>query len=390
MSSDKRIYLDYNAGAPLRPEAHAAMVRAMELGGNASSIHAEGRRARHQIESARRQLADVIGADPRNITFTSSGSEANASVLAPAVSEGGTLRTVDRLLVGATEHPSVRSGGRFASAQVSEIPVDSEGVVDRDALSEALAGSSERGETVLVSVMLANNETGTIQPVAELAKIAHASGAIVHCDAAQALGRIPVSLDMLGVDFLTLSSHKIGGPQGAGAIVMASESRAFMPLITGGGQERRRRAGTENTAAIAGFGAVAASIAGDLVRTESWRTWRDELAMSLAKRRDITIFSSGTERLPQTLCFGFSRIAAETLLIGLDLEGVAVSSGSACSSGKVGPSHVLAAMGVDAEPARNAIRISFGWATDENDLDKFQTALEKVLGRVVGKDDRAA
>ncbi len=390
MSDENRIYLDYNAGAPLRPEAREGMLAAMERGGNASSIHAEGRAARHRIESARRQLADVIGADPRNITFTSSGSEANASVLAPAIVEGGNLRVIDRLLVGATEHPSVRSGGRFASDQLSEIPVDADGVADLDALSRALAGIANRGETALVSVMLANNETGAIQPVARIAEIAHAAGAIVHCDAAQALGRIPVSLIDLGVDFLTLSSHKIGGPQGAGAIVMATEHRAFVPLITGGGQERRRRAGTENAAAIAGFGAAAASIAEDLARASSWRAWRDQLAASLANRGDVTIFSAGADRLPQTLCVGFRGIAAETLLIGLDLEGVAVSSGSACSSGKVGPSHVLAAMGVDADMARNAIRISFGWDTDENDLDKFQTVLEKVLKRVVGKDNRAA
>ena len=391
MRPENRIYLDYNAGAPLRPEARAAMIAAMDQGGNASSIHAEGRHARHLVESARRQLASEVGADPGNVTFTASGSEANVSVLAPTIVVGGDHRIVHRLLVGATEHPSVRSGGRFGSEQITELPVDGEGVINVEALADALTHASERGETALVSVMLANNETGALQPVARVADLAHASGAFVHCDAAQAIGRIPVNIDELGVDFLALSSHKIGGPQGAGAIVMASKDIAFSPLITGGGQERRRRAGTENVPAISGFGAAIAATSDDRARSDLWRSWRDRLAASLALREGVTIFSGDTERLPQTLCVGFQGVSAETLLIGLDLEGVAVSSGSACSSGKVGPSHVLAAMGIDDELARSAIRVSFGWDTNENDLDKFQTALQKVLDRVVGnKDERAA
>ena len=390
MSIEKRIYLDHNAGAPLRDEARQAMIEAMDRGGNASSVHAEGRHARKLVETARAQLADALGADPRNVTFTASGSEANVSVLSPVVIEGGDRRIVDRLLVGATEHPSVRSGGRFASNQIAEIPVDRAGVIDLDVLSKTLAEAARRGETALVSVMLANNETGVIQPVARIAEMAHAAGAFVHSDAAQATGRIPVRMEDLGVDFLTLSSHKMGGPQGAGAIVTASQDLGFSPLITGGGQEWRRRAGTENVPAIAGFGAAVGASLRDLERSRTWAAWRDRLAASLAKRKGVTIFSEEADRLPQTLCVGFKGISAETLLIGLDLEGVAVSSGSACSSGKVGPSHVLAAMGIDFDLARGAIRISFGWDTSENDLEKFQTAFDKVVERVVANRDEQA
>ncbi len=391
MSSSGRTYLDYNAGAPLRPEARAAMVAALIDAGNASSVHAEGRNARRLIERARSEVAALVGADPRNVTFTSGGSESNVTVLAPDLVVAGKARPVGRVLLGATEHPSVLSGGRFAKERVTLLPVDREGRVRLDALENALSSADTPGETVLVSVMLANNETGTIQPAVEIAAIGHRHGAFVHTDAAQAVGRMPVDIEALGVDFLTLSGHKIGGPQGSGAIIQRSEDVAFTPLITGGGQERRHRAGTENVAAIAGFGAAAASASRDLAAAERWAEWRDRLAASVADLTEITIFSGDAERLPQTLCVGIAGISAETLVIGLDLEGVAVSSGSACSSGKVGPSHVLAAMGVPAEIGRSAIRVSFGWATDETDLDRFETALRRVLERVwAAGDERAA
>jgi cysteine desulfurase len=294
-------------------------------------------------------------------------------------------------LVGATEHPSVIAGGRFDPARVNQLPVDSEGRIDLDALDEALIEATGRGEAVLVSVMLANNETGTIQPIIEIAARAHAHGAFVHTDAAQAAGRMAVDINGLGADFLTLSGHKIGGPQGTGAIVLRSDDVAFAPLITGGGQERRRRAGTENVAAIAGFGAAAESARRDLLIAETWREWRDRLEETITGFADITVFSSGGLRLPQTLCLGIAGVSAETLVIGLDLEGIAVSSGSACSSGKVGPSHVLAAMGIGPELARSAIRVSFGWDTDEKDLDRFQTALRRVVERVrASSGERAA
>lgn len=390
MAEPVRIYLDYNAGAPLRPEARDAMTAALGSG-NASSVHTEGRGARRLVEDARASVARLVGGEPKNVTFTASGSEANATVLSPSLVVGGQTTRTDSLLVSAIEHPSVLAGGRFPPDRVVTIPVDAEGRVTNHSLAALLSEAGERGEKALVSVMLANNETGAIQPVADLAALAHEHGALFHTDAAQAVGRIPVDIAELGADFLTLSSHKLGGPQGAGAIVMVSEEVAFPPLIKGGGQERRRRAGSENVPAIAGFGAAASTAREDLDRASDWARWRDRFAAEVADIPGLTIFSGEADRLPQTLCLGISGFSAETLVIGLDLEGFAVSSGSACSSGKVGPSHVLAAMGVEPDLARSAIRVSFGWATTENDLDKFQTAFREVLERIsTAKGGRAA
>ncbi len=387
-----RVYLDYNAGAPLRAEARAAMNGALDGGGNASSVHAEGRSARGRIERARGEIAALVGADPRRITFTSGGSEANATVLSPAFLAAGRPLRVDRLLVGATEHPSVLAGGRFSPDAMETIPVDGEGRIDLAALEARLVSLTGARERALVSVMAANNETGTVQPVAAVAELARAHGAISHADAAQMAGRMPVSLDALGVDFLTFSSHKIGGPQGAGAIVARLEDLMPRPLVTGGRQERGARAGTENVAAIAGFGAaaVAASRERDSL-APVWQCWRDGLIAKLSViTPGLVAFSTGTDRLPQTLCVAVPGIGAETLVIGLDLEGVSLSSGAACSSGKVGPSHVLAAMGVPTALARGAVRVSFGWETRENDLDMFQSAWKRVVGRIRAAQGRAA
>ena len=382
MYSTERIYLDHNAGATLRPVAHAAMMEALAVSGNASSVHAEGRQVRRLVESARSNVAHMVNGDPRNVTFTSSGSEANNTVVAPTVVVGGVRRTIDRLFVGATEHPSVLSGGRFQTDRVNQLAVDENGLIDIAELGRQLASANERGETAMVSVMLGNNETGAIQPIAEIAERARSAGAFVHTDAVQAAGRVPIDLDATDVDFLTLSGHKIGGPQGSGAIVMRSDKVAFAPLIVGGGQEHRRRAGTENVPAIAGFGQAAEAATGDLASADRWRRWRDRLAAEIAAFAPVVIVSAGVERLPQTLCFAIPGLSAETLVIGLDLEGMAVSAGSACSSGKVGPSHVLAAMGVPQESARSAIRVSFGWDTEEKDVDNFQSALRRVVERV--------
>lgn len=385
-----RLYLDYNAGAPLRPEARAAMLEAMTVGGNASSVHAEGRAARRRIEAARAEVAALTGADPRRVTFVSGGSEANVTVLAPEMMVAGKTRQFDCLLVGATEHPSVRGGGRFGPGQVETIPVDGEGRINLNALRAVLAKRGDAAARTLVSVMAANNETGVLQPVAAAAAIAHEFGAVMHCDAAQAVGRLPVDIDALGVDFLTLSSHKLGGPQGAGAIISASEGTAPSPMIVGGRQERGLRAGTENVAAIAGFGAAAAASRAAL-GDGPWVAWRDRLARDAGAMVPVTVFSAGADRLPQTVCLGVEGLSAETLVIGLDLEGVAVSSGAACSSGKVGPSHVLAAMNVPPGLARSAIRISFGWETSEEDLDIFLSAWRRVVGRILAAgDERAA
>jgi cysteine desulfurase len=384
----ERIYLDYNATAPLRPEARAAMEGALDAVGNASSVHAEGRAARFRVEAARAEIAQLVGGAGKLVTFTSGGTEANDTVLTPDWSDAGKPRRIERLFVGATEHPSVLAGGRFPADRVRAIPVDRDGVADLAALERLLA--EEGGSDALLSVMIANNETGVIQPVKEVAAIAHAAGALAHTDATQAVGRIPVDIGDLGVDIMTLSAHKIGGPQGAGAIVRRREDLTFAPFLTGGGQERRTRAGTENVAAIAGFGAAAMVAAADLTKTHSWSVLCDEIAAIIsASGRPVTIFGADVARLPQTLCLAIAGVSAETLVIALDLAGVAVSSGAACSSGKVAPSHVLAAMGVESRLAQSAIRISLGWDSKESDLDVFLKAWRNVVRHIAPGDIEA-
>lgn len=382
-----RVYLDYNATAPLRPEARAAMIAALDTVGNASSVHGEGRAARKRIETARAEVAALVGGDARNVTFTGSGTEANVTVLTPDWSLTGRPLGVERLLVSAVEHVSVQAGGRFAADRVEQIPVDGEGRVRLDALKEML-GKPGRA---LVSVMLANNETGVIQPAAEVVALAREAGALVHADAIQAAGRIPLDIAALGVDVLTLSAHKIGGPQGMGAIVTAGGALAFAPLLVGGGQEKRNRAGTENVAAIAAFGAAAKAALAGLGEAAALTALRDRLAGVVRESGvKVAVFGEAAPRLPQTLCLGIEGIPAETLVIALDLEGVAVSSGSACSSGKVAPSHVLAAMGVPARLAKGAIRLSLGWDSRPDDIHLFSTAWRRVLKHVAPGDIAAA
>ena len=386
-----RIYLDYNATAPLRPEARAATVAALGVLGNASSVHAEGRAAHHVVENARTEVARLVGGDAKLVTFTSGGTEANDTVLTPDWILSGKPHRADLLLASAIEHPSVLAGGRFAKEAVRLIPVHETGVTDLAALKAMLLQADREGKRALVSLMLANNETGAIQPVAQAAAMAHEHGALIHTDAVQAAGRIPVDIAALGVDVLTLSAHKIGGPQGAGAIVRARDELTFTPLLTGGGQEKRLRAGTENVAAIAGFGAAAKAAVGDLSRVHTWTAWRDRIAGLVGETGSRTVvFGDSVNRLPQTLCFAVDGLTAETLLIALDLDGVAVSSGSACSSGKVAPSHVLAAMGVPPGLAKCAIRITLGWDSKESDLDSFATAWRRVLSHVAPGKIQAA
>ncbi len=256
-----RVYLDWNASAPLRPEARKAAHSALELGGNPSSVHGEGRAARRVIEEARGAVAALVNADPRNVVFTSGGTEANALALSPAIRVGADKRPFERLLVSAIEHPSVLAGGRFSAAQIEKVPVDADGVVDLAALEQRLGALAREGARMLVSVMAANNETGVIQPISQASEIAHRHGALLHVDAVQAAGRIAIDINTLGADLLTLSAHKIGGAKGAGALIRRDEAlHVADPLIKGGGQERGSRAGTENVAAIAAFGAAAAAI----------------------------------------------------------------------------------------------------------------------------------
>jgi cysteine desulfurase len=378
----ERTYLDWNATAPLRPEARGAMMGALDLAGNASSVHAEGRAARRLIEAARAQVAGLVGAEVKNVTFTSGATEANMLALTPALEAGGRKEPRDRLFVSAIEHPSVRSGGRFAAEQVEELPVTGDGVLDLEALERRIATA----ERPLVSVMLANNETGVIQPIRAIADIVHAANGLLHVDAVQGAGRIACRMDELGADLLSLSSHKLGGPQGAGALVHRSDIHITAPLIRGGGQERSLRAGTENVAAIAGFGAAAAAAAGaareqDAVRMAALRN-RLEAQIAQATPQAV-VFGQGAPRLPNTSLVAVPGIKAETAIISFDLNGIAVSSGAACSSGKVQASHVLAAMEVEPDLARGAVRISLGWSTTERDLEKLLSAWMRVASSLL-------
>jgi cysteine desulfurase len=379
----QRIYLDWNASAPLRPEARAAMLAAVDISGNPSSIHAEGRAARGLIETARRQVAALVGAEPRNVFFTSGGTEANLLALHPALERGEDKRPRDRLLLSAVEHPSVRSGGRFAADAVEEVPVTADGRVDLAALERRLAGRGGRaGHRPLVSIMLASNETGVIQPVAAAAKMVHRAGGLVHVDAVQAAGKIPLDINALGADLVALSGHKLGAPKGAGALIRRDEELHLAePMIKGGGQERGTRAGTENVIGIVGFGAAAAAAASALADERARITaLRDRMEAGLKSiSPDAVIFGAGVERLPNTTFFAVPGVKAETALIALDLDGIAVSSGSACSSGKVAASHVLAAMGVDAALARGAIRASLGFSTSEEDVNCLLAAWNKLV-----------
>ncbi|HEY0439670.1 MAG TPA: cysteine desulfurase family protein [Xanthobacteraceae bacterium] len=373
-----RSYLDWNATAPLRPAARAALARALEGTGNPSSVHGEGRTARRLIESARQSVAALVGAEPGNVVFTSGGTEANMLALTPHLQVGPERAPRDRLLVSAIEHPSVGCGGRFAAEAVSRIAVSASGALDLGDLQAQLSGAVRP----LVSIMLANNETGVLQPVRAAAEIVHAAGGILHVDAVQAAGRMAVDITALGADLMTLSAHKIGGPQGVGALLRRDQSLHFPdPLLKGGGQERGLRAGTENVAAIAGFGAAAAElraqVAAEIVHLSGLR---DRLEAGLrAIAPETVIFGADAARVPNTTLFALAGIKAETALIALDLAGIAVSSGSACSSGKVAPSHVLAAMGVAPELARGAIRISTGYGSTAADIDRFLQAWRRQV-----------
>jgi cysteine desulfurase len=370
----ERVYLDWNATTPLRRQARDAMAAAWDLCGNPSSVHAEGRQARKLVEDARARVAGAVGALPRNVIFTSGGTEANALALTSGLRRGSGL-PVTRLVVSAIEHASVLAGGRFLPEAMETIGVARSGLLDLDHLREILGD----GPPALVSVMLANNETGAVQPVAEAGEIVHAAGGLLHVDAIQALGKIPFDISEMNADLVTLSAHKIGGPKGVGAVVLAEGVLGFEPLLRGGGQELGRRAGTENVAGIAGFGAAVkaamGSLESDAVRLESLR---DRLENGLRDTTDAIVFADGAPRLPNTTLFTVPGLKAETAVIGFDLAGVAVSSGSACSSGKVQPSHVLEAMGFGPELAQGAVRLSLGWSTSDADIDRCLEAWRKL------------
>ena len=374
-------YLDYNATAPLRPKARDAMLSAMDVlagGGNPSSVHRAGRMARRLVEDARRDVAALALAVPDEVVFTSGGTEANSLAILGTLASGA----CDRLIVGATEHPSVLDTARAAGVDLTILPVDTDGVVSLEALEDT---QSADPRPALVCVMASNNETGTIQPLPQIIERVSEAGGRVHVDAIQHAGKMPLS-PLIGAHTMALSAHKIGGPQGVGALIIRGKGRVD-PLLRGGGQELRRRAGTENVIGIAGFGAAARVAADDVPRHLSLAPLRDDLearslAIAAATGHAAAVICPAADRLPNTACLAFHGVKAETLLMALDLSGICVSSGSACSSGKVAQSHVLAAMGVRDGLAAGAIRVSMGWHTEAEDVDRFCAGLEQALKRI--------
>lgn len=378
-----RIYLDYNATAPLRPEVRDAMLAAFSAYGNPSSVHEEGREARELVETARAKVAVLAGCKPVEVIFTSGGSEANALALAALPGEAW------QCYLSAIEHPSVLSGGRFYRESTTVIPSSSDGVADLGKLGDELAKHHSGGWRPFVSLMLANNETGAIQPVAEAAPIVHAAGGMFHTDAVQAAGKLALNFEALDADMMSLSAHKFGGPKGAGALIVR-EGAAVEPLIKGGGQERRMRAGTENVAGIVGFGVAAELARAELGGMARLAALRDELeGRAVALVPEAVVLSKGVSRLPNTSCIAVPGTKAETLVIGLDLAGVAVSAGSACSSGKVEASHVLAAMGVAPELAHAAIRISLGFGTMRDDIERVLGVWAELVRRMRERQEAA-
>lgn len=382
-----RVYLDYNASAPPRPEVTKAVTDALACAGNASSVHAEGRRARALIEEAREQVAELTGAPPASIIFTSGGTEASAFALSPQWLCGGgsPRRPLARLFVSAIEHPSVLAGGQFAPEDVERLPVTSRGAVDLAHAARRLESYSQEtgGAPFMVSLMLANNETGAVQPVAGLAAIAHRLGGIMHTDAVQGAGKMAFSAAALQADLISLSAHKLAGPKGVGALIVASDRLTHArPLLRGGGQEMGRRGGTENVPGIAGFGAAAEIAQRELASLPRTKSLRDRLEAELrCMAPETIIFSESTDRLVNTTSFAVPGMQAETLVIALDLQGIAVSAGSACASGKVAPSHVLGAMGASRTAALAAIRVSLGWGTAMADIERFLAAWSALYAR---------
>lgn len=377
----KRTYMDWNATAPLSEPARLAMLDALRLPGNASSVHSEGRAARAAVEKARRHVAALVGAEPAHVFFTSGATEAANHVLTPDYRMGRSRLTVSHLYVSAIEHPAVREGGRFDKEQVSEIPVARSGIVDLAALETALAAHDRAAGLPMVAVMLVNNETGIVQPVADAARLVHQAGGLMVVDAVQAAGRIGVDIAELDADFVILSSHKVGGPKGVGALVSRGEALMPAPLIRGGGQEKGHRSGTENFHAVVGFGAASEAALGQRAeRNADISALREELERGMRNvAPDLVIHGQDVARVSNTCFFTLPGLKSETGQIAFDLEGIALSAGSACSSGKVGQSHVLTAMGFD--PDLGALRISLGPTTTMDDVNATLAAFAKISGR---------
>ena len=365
----KRTYLDFNASAPLRREARAAMLSTLDAVGNPSSVHAEGRVARAIIETAREQVASLVNAKPSEVVFASGATEANNWVLSAGW---------EAIAVARFEHDSVTSPVAASGAARIDISIARNGVAKLDRVDEALAASAAASKRTLLTLMMANNETGVIQPVAEVAALAREHGVWVHTDAVQAPGRIPVDFAALGVDTLSLSAHKLGGPRGVGALVIR-DGVDLRALVKGGGQERRRRGGTENISGIAGFGAAAEACAKEQGAARRMEKLRDRLEIGVLRTTPTAvIIGQDAPRLANTTYVAVPGRLAETLVIKLDLEGIAVSAGAACSSGKVGSSHVLEAMNLGPEIVRSAVRVSLGTETQDESVTAFLKAWEKI------------
>lgn len=375
-----RAYLDHNASAPLLPAARAAVVAALDVAANPSSVHSEGRAARKIVEDARRDVAALVGAKAEHIVFTSGATEAATTLLSPDWRMGRAAVRMSRLYVTEADHPCVLNGGRFPAERITRLGVDSNGIIDLMALQAALGAHDKSEGLPLVAIHAANNETGVIQPFPSIAELVKAAGGVLVLDAVQAAGRIPLDISAGCADYLILSSHKIGGPKGAGAIVAIADLMMPAPLVSGGGQEKGHRGGTENLQAIAGFGAAARDALAGLAEMERVRALRDRVEATVVRLApDAEIFGKAVERLANTTFFAIPGVKAETAQIAFDLAGVALSAGSACSSGKVGPSHVLKAMGY--ADNLGALRVSIGRDTTEADVEKFETALAALLAR---------
>ncbi|KWT70495.1 Cysteine desulfurase [Hyphomicrobium sulfonivorans] len=370
-----RTYLDYNASAPLRPAAREAVLAALDAPGNASSVHAEGRRARTIIEGAREQVAALVGATPSEVVFTSGATEANNCVMAAGWAA---------ICVADIEHDSVLAPARASGAEIIKLPVSTDGVVGLAAAREALAEAVSRHQDarrVLLSVMMANNETGVIQPVAKAGNMARDLGIQFHVDAVQGVGRLPFQFSDIGADTLTISAHKLGGPRGVGALIVG-DGNNLPALVRGGGQERRRRGGTENVAGIAGFGAAAAEVQRECERSsERLQVLRDMLEAGVMRETPAAvIIGRNVARIANTSCIAMPGKPSETLVIRMDLDGIAISSGAACTSGKIGENTVLAAMGLDASITGSAVRVSLGAGTTDDDVTAFLAAWKKAAG----------
>ena len=382
--SAPRVYLDHNATTSTRPAVIAAMADALATVGNPSSTHAEGRAKRALVEEARRRVAALVGARADCVTFTSGGTEASNLALSPSIRDPRDARPVTRLAVAAVEHPAVLAGARFPAGAIETIPVDRDGVVDLAAVERAFAAhaAARPGERMMLALMAANNETGVIQPIEEACRIAKRYGGLVHVDAVQAAGKITVDIGDLGCDFLALAAHKFGGPAGVGALVRADPAlHVEDPLVKGGGQERGWRGGTENVAGVVGLGVAAAEALANLDAFASLAERRDALEVGLRSLGRTVVFGANAPRLPNTCCFAQAGVGSQRALIGLDFAGIAVSAGSACSSGKTKASPVLDAMGVEPDMSMGMVRVSFGWSSAPDDGQRFLDTWAGLVGR---------